>query len=640
VTERKQSEREFERATMDWKNGDRYRLRRRTLLGTLGTLPLAGCQSTTESAAVEMDAPETALIDERFVPEITGLDGERVRLDTEAEVGIGAAVTEWSSTATFEVPADGTVSLAEQAPVAGDYASADPMGPVWSMTNDEPVADASFPGEDHELVFTAYVDGERVARTVVDRRYAATGVTGESLADDIEGTLYTPGGSDPAPAVILLHGSRAGEMTTHAKLLASRGYSALALKYFGSKNDNADMLSEVPVEYVQRAIDATLEHDRVGGEQVGLLGISKGAELALLAGSEYDSVGAVVAIAPSLYVWEGFDRNWDRTGESSWTIDGDPVPFLEYVPEEAVGDTDGFRRTYELGERRATESERQAATIPVEDIDGPVLLVSGTDDRVWHSTPMAEDITSRLTGADRDYADDHLSYEGAGHAILPPYLPTYGMNDSQAVALGGTPEANARANGDHWPAVLEHLTALEPGGTSVDPPETDPDVAPIRTGLPLAEVLLSLGGTILGTVALFALLSEYGRYLARWRRDETIGRREAIHRLLYSDRADGALFALTFALGFVFQQLGRTTLMAACWVVAALTVLWYSKDYTYERLEAYYDRKERERDDDGPDRTLTPHSIGRNPKMGFITTVVWLAIIIGMLGLVYLTTLL
>ena len=39
----------------------------------------------------------------------------------------------WQSAATFTAAADGTVSLARDAPVRGSYRNADPMGLVWSM---------------------------------------------------------------------------------------------------------------------------------------------------------------------------------------------------------------------------------------------------------------------------------------------------------------------------------------------------------------------------------------------------------------------------------------------------------------------------------------------------------------------------
>jgi hypothetical protein len=90
----------------------------------------------------------------------------------------------------------------------------------------------------------------------------------------------------------------------------------------------------------------------------------------------------------------------------------------------------------------------------------------------------------------------------------------------------------------------------------------------------------------------------------------------------------------------VFQRTGDAALMAACWTVSLLTLLWYVKNATYERLEAYYDRTERQRERaGGPDRALTPPSLGRDVKMGFVTTIVWLGVIAGLVGLMYLLTL-
>jgi acetyl esterase/lipase len=115
-----------------------------------------------------------------------------------------------------------------------------------------------------------------------------------------------------------------------------------------------------------------------------------------------------------------------------------------------------------LEDRAAVE----AAAIFVERIRGPVLLISGEDDRLWPSPVLAEIAAARL--AAHKHAVTHLRYPGAGHMIGPVGLPATANTilhplRGRAMALGGTPAGNAAAAADSWPRVLQFLrTGLSP----------------------------------------------------------------------------------------------------------------------------------------------------------------------------------
>ncbi len=106
------------------------------------------------------------------------------------------------------------------------------------------------------------------------------------------------------------------------------------------------------------------------------------------------------------------------------------------------------------------EAAVERASIAVEKIDGPVLLISGTDDRLWPSTRLSEMAIERLKAHDHPFAYEHVRYEGAGHMIaLPGYEPE--VSWTGRYELGGSREANEFANADSWQKVLgflrEHL---------------------------------------------------------------------------------------------------------------------------------------------------------------------------------------
>jgi hypothetical protein len=100
--------------------------------------------------------------------------------------------------------------------------------------------------------------------------------------------------------------------------------------------------------------------------------------------------------------------------------------------------------------------------IRVEHIAGPVLLLSGTDDGFWPSSEMADSIVRRMQAATHRHPVAHLRYDGAGHSIQFPFVPTTRIVKPHAVArvdltAGGTPQANAYANADSWPKVVSFL---------------------------------------------------------------------------------------------------------------------------------------------------------------------------------------
>ena len=99
----------------------------------------------------------------------------------------------------------------------------------------------------------------------------------------------------------------------------------------------------------------------------------------------------------------------------------------------------------------------------MERIDGPVMLISGTDDRLWPSTDMGEMVVGRLKAHEHSFFHEHLQYERAGHMItLPGYEPASSW--TRRYELGGNREADEFANADSWLKVLDFLGKHLPPG--------------------------------------------------------------------------------------------------------------------------------------------------------------------------------
>jgi len=406
------------------------------------------------------------LVDEPVQFTVVGLQpGERVRISAECTDHQGARFASWAE---YDVGAAGVAEPGRQAPVAGSYSGADPYGLWWSMTSEagEPF---SLGLEPVPTSLWATRRGDRIAQALISRIRLMAGVDMKVVRESgLVATLFSPV-SAPGPPVVVVGGSGGGlngslEM---AALLGSRGFTAMAVAYFGVEGLPTS-LAEVPVEYFGKAIRwlraEVSRGGRIGASQVGVIGASRGGELALLIGAAFPDVGAVVASAPSGIAWEGFHPA-SVEPVPAWTRGGSPVPFatLDRPLARAAAATNPVNLRDAYLHSLADSGVVARTTIPVEDINGPVLLISGDDDLMWPSGPLSEIAMQRLGTLGHAFDDQHLRYPGAGHVVgRPPGLPTCEALakhpvDGRLYALGGTPEVNAAASADAWPRVLDFL---------------------------------------------------------------------------------------------------------------------------------------------------------------------------------------
>ena len=248
----------------------------------------------------------------------------------------GAGGGEWVSGATFVADAAGAVDVARQAPAAGSYEGADAMGLCWSMRPGGPGAGwlpVDLRATDPlRVALTAEAAGAPVAREAFELRWLAAGVRREALtpqtAAGLAGELFLPAGAGPSPAVLTLAGSGGGAPVGHAALLASRGVAALALGYFNYPGRPAQ-LAEQPLEYFEQALRWLQGHPDVDRARVGVTGMSRGGELALLLGAALRRPRCVVARQPSAFVGRGVGR--EASARSAWSRGGRPLPFLPWA---------------------------------------------------------------------------------------------------------------------------------------------------------------------------------------------------------------------------------------------------------------------------------------------------------------------
>jgi len=275
----------------------------------------------------------------------------------------------------------------------------------------------------------------------------------------VVGTFAVPEGPDPHPGVVALSGSGGGIPSWWGDLLAPHGIAVLAAAYFGVE-PLPSVLCEVPIETVATACEWLRARPEVRPGPIGLVGGSKGAELALLAASTYPRlIGPVAAIAPSCVAWFGVDLTGavrDASARSSWTRGGEPVPFVPPVPGVGFEETDRGRRSVGIYAAALEQADAVArAAIPVERATGPLLLLSGGDDGMCPATAMARAIVARMAAHGRRDDVRHLDFPDCGHVIVRPW-PS-GAAPAMPFDNGGTAAALDAAHEVALPAVVEHL---------------------------------------------------------------------------------------------------------------------------------------------------------------------------------------
>ncbi len=248
--------------------------------------------------------------------------------------------------------------------------------------------------------------------------------------DGFYGELFLPSEDKyPGKALICFSGSDGGIAVTKllADLFRTNGLTTLALAYV--------MEEDLPQEFVSVPIDsleaAAKRLHSMGYEKVGLWGISKGAELALTAGSLLPGVvNAVIAVAPINTVCQGFakDKGITIVPKSSWSFHRKDLPYTPFKIEKfplghVLWQSLKLREItmYDLYEPLVLNPNPDAV-IQVEKTTGPILLISSKMDTMWPSELAAKQIMKRLDDCKFPYDYQHLNYSYGSHLFVPMEL--------------------------------------------------------------------------------------------------------------------------------------------------------------------------------------------------------------------------
>jgi poly(3-hydroxybutyrate) depolymerase len=238
----------------------------------------------------------------------------------------------------------------------------------------------------------------------------------------VQSQLYLPATASadkPAPLLVLLGGSEGGMGMASERWAADRqayldaGFALLVVGYFGLPGIPSG-LDRIELSGVLEAIEDTRLNPLVDAAKLSMLGVSKGAELALVLASRSAQISTVIAVVGSEVVFGS--PEWYSTS-SSWSWQGKAIPFVPFDLHSVLPLMQGnFRQSHEIAMQN--QQAYQQALIPVQQMQADVLFISGTADELWPSSEMSDRMMHTLQKHHYPHRYQHLKIAGGGHGGL------------------------------------------------------------------------------------------------------------------------------------------------------------------------------------------------------------------------------
>lgn len=211
--------------------------------------------------------------------------------------------------------------------------------------------------------------------------------------------------------------------------LTDHGISVLSLASWGTKETVPDE-SLVPLDYV---LNAASYLKKRGYRKIGIAGLSLGAVMALYGAALSPDITLTIGISGFDMLFEGVLGRGTQypSGHSSLTLEGKELPFQPFYL-----DKEGYQKemkeakkahgeTYGRGlwEKSIQKKCNQEAMIPVEKIQGRILLLSAAGDTCWDSAGAAERIENRIKERGGSASVTSKVYAHATHMLYPETVP-------------------------------------------------------------------------------------------------------------------------------------------------------------------------------------------------------------------------
>ncbi|KAM4690859.1 acyl-coenzyme A thioesterase 1-like [Rhinophrynus dorsalis] len=393
------------------------------------------------------------LFDDPLQVKVSGLS-PRQKVTLQASLTDESGET-FTSLGRYQAGSQGELDLSRSPALeGGSFTGVEPEGPLWALQPQTPFRrllrrDVQTPAhlelalyQDHEPL------GPLLATATQERGFLGKGVSRRPVREGrIRGSLFLPQGPGPFPSVIDLYGTGGGLMEHRASLLASRGFLTLALAYFDYDDLTKD-IGGLHLDYFGEAVEFLRHHPQVTNQEIGVIGISKGADLAVSMATFLPGIKAVVSIS-------GCSAN----SFAPLQCDGFTLPGLGFSAEKIKFTESGVLDFSEAMDD-PKDPENEDCLIPVEKSPAAFLILSGSDDMNWPSSVYSEQLVSRLREHGKEA--EFYCYPGAGHLLEPPYFPLCQASNHKLLGMpmlwGGQPTEHARAQEDAWQKIQRFFT--------------------------------------------------------------------------------------------------------------------------------------------------------------------------------------
>ncbi len=220
-------------------------------------------------------------------------------------------------------------------------------------------------------------------------------------------------GAPKRPLLVVVGGAEGGNAWAGPRAQGMRnrfladGYAVLAIGYFGLPG-TPGQLDRIALEGVRQAIFDAAKNPAIDARCIAMMGGSKGAELTLLLASRTPEIKAVAAVVPGSAVFVGHTDEFDTSSFSENGVELPYVPMTEQaVPALMAGDK---RKVFDTMMQDKAAVAR--ARIPVEKINGPIFFLSASQDELWASKEMSDDMMASLQQARFAHAHAHTVIDG------------------------------------------------------------------------------------------------------------------------------------------------------------------------------------------------------------------------------------
>ncbi|MDO4285696.1 MAG: acyl-CoA thioester hydrolase/BAAT C-terminal domain-containing protein [Eubacteriales bacterium] len=252
----------------------------------------------------------------------------------------------------------------------------------------------------------------------------------EFHTDGFDSRFYAPRtGSERCLVIVTDSGSGDFMNVMLAKWALRNGCCALCFGKWQNPEE-ADGLHEWPLERMERAAAWLQER---GMRRIGLLGVSYGANLVLAAASRIPAFTLTIAVTAIDFVTEGVVAGkkegmseWPA-GVSSYTWRGEPLAYHPFsLSEHAYYDLfvesskrEREPRSFEIYRHMEEKAPAPECYIPVERIQGKLILAAARDDSMWDAARYAQRMRERLAASDCSCEYEVCIYRYGTHFLFP-----------------------------------------------------------------------------------------------------------------------------------------------------------------------------------------------------------------------------